>query len=298
MIEVSPQYKKQVVDALLAYKDNFDLSDKDYAKKFRINSSVYSRLKGGENPDGLIKGVKWFEIGLLLDVLPESKKWKTVETETFLAVKEALINCQIKKMSILMVDDPGIGKSYTAKYMQKELKNYFYIDLSQCKKKSAFIRHFAETMGIDSNQRIDDLKKRIKYMLQILPNPLVCLDEVGDADNSVILEVKEFWNATEKRCGWMMMGADGLRRKIDSGVTLKKAGFTEILSRFGDRFTHVVPVGKEQKEEFYQKMIYEVVAANVSNATLINKIVKQAMIKENGRITGLRRVEHLIDLVA
>lgn len=131
-----------------------------------------------------------------------------------------------------------------------------------------------------------------------MPNVLVCWDEAGDVKDAVFLEIKEFMNAAEKRCGWIMMGANGLQRKLETGITRNKPGFYEVFSRFGDRFAKIVPEGKDDKEEFYRKMIREVVTANVNDKSKIDKIVKQALVKDSGRYSGLRRVENLIALSA
>ena len=44
------------------------------------------------------------------------------------------------------------------------------------------------------------------------------------------LELKALWNATERCCAWYMMGADGLKEKINRAIEGKKVGYTEMLS--------------------------------------------------------------------
>lgn len=48
-----------------------------------------------------------------------------------------------------------------------------------------------------------------------------------------------------------MIGADGLRNKIQKGIKNKKVGFAEIFSRFSDEFIHLVTLGKEDKNNFF-----------------------------------------------
>ncbi len=72
---------------------------------------------------------------------------------------------------------------------------------------------------------------------------LIIIDEAGDLDYPAFLELKAFWNATEGSCGWFMIGADGLRTKIESGIHSRRVGFREIFSRFSESYASVVPVG-------------------------------------------------------
>lgn len=87
------------------------------------------------------------------------------------------------------------------------------------------------------------------YYLRGIDNPLIILDEAGDLSYEAFLELKALWNATERCCGWYMMGADGLKEKINRSIECKKVGYTEMLSRYGDRYSRVTPEdGKERKQ--------------------------------------------------
>lgn len=294
MITVTPEFKTNVLNALMAHRPNFDGSDVQYAKQYGINGAIYSRLKNGENPDGLVRDSKWLEMGLKLDVQKDSKKWVTVETQVYLEIYESVLFCQENAKSFMLVDGPGIGKTYTGKILARKLKNCFYIDGSQAKSKIEFIRLFARTLGIDDKGKIVQIKAQIKYILKILPNPVVIIDEAGDLDDKTFLEIKEIWNDTEGRCGWYMMGADGLENKVQRNINNKKPGFTEIFSRFGERYNHITPLDKNEKFSFYKKLITEVITANVQDRTKVSGIVQKCLKNDSGRISGLRRAEVLV----
>jgi hypothetical protein len=59
-----------------------------------------------------------------------------------------------------------------------------------------------------------------------------------------------------------MMGADGLKAKIEYNLRNKKVGYTELFSRYGSRYQSVVPEGKEQSIEFIRHQLAMVAKAN------------------------------------
>lgn len=294
MIQLTPQYKQEVLTALLEQRQNFGGNDVQFAKQYGLNGSVYSRIKNGESPDGLIRDTKWLEIGQRLDVGMSKRKWVTVETDVFREISDTIIFCQTFSKSFMLVDDAGIGKTHTAKHLSRTLKNCFYIDATQAKSKIEFIRLLARTIGVDDKDRIVRVKANIKYILKVLPSPIILIDEAGDLDDKTFLEIKEIWNATEGACGWYMMGADGLQEKVERNINNRKPGFTEIFSRFGEKYNHIVPLDKQDKIAFYRKLITDVLEANMNDKTNLKEIVNKCLRNDSGKISGLRRAESLL----
>lgn len=294
MVQLTHEYKQSVLNALLEKRKNFDGNDEQYAKQFGINASVYSRIKNGENPDGLIRDTKWLEIGQKLDVFVNKRVWNTVETDVYREISESAIFCQTFSKSFMLVDETGIGKTHTAKHLSRTRKNCFYIDGTQAKGKIEFIRLFARTIGVDDKDKLSRIKANIKYVLKILPSPLVFIDEGGDLDDKTFLEIKEIWNATEGCVGWYMIGADGLREKVERNINNHKPGFTEIFSRFGERYNRIVPLDKQDKLAFYRKLLTDVLKANMDDKEQLKEIVNKCLRNDSGKISGLRRAESLL----
>lgn len=195
------------------------------------------------------------------------------------------------------MDECGIGKTYCAKYISKTLQNCFYVDASQAKTKIHFIKLIAKTIGLEHNGKHADVKANIKYYLKMLPEPLIIIDEAGDLEYPAFLELKELWNSTEGACGWYMIGADGLREKIDRGIRSKKVGYRELFSRYSERYTTIVPIQRNERLIFYKKLITDVLMVNMTNKLKLNEIVKRCMTQDTeGNIGGLRRAESLLIL--
>lgn len=296
MIQMPTELKKKVVEALMVRRQNYDGNDAQFAKQWEINSTVFSRLKGGEI-DGLLRESQWVNIARELDVSLNARTWTVAKTDVFVTISQDIKHCQRYAKSLMCVDDCGIGKTFTAKYLSATLKNCFYVDGSQAKEKTSFIRLLAKTIGVDDKDKLVRVKANIKYALKMLPNPIVIIDEVGDLSHNTFLELKEFWNATVNACGWYLMGADGLRDKIERGIGNKKVGYAEIFSRFGERYTSPVPSDRKEKIAFYKKLITDVLTANMQDKSRLNEIVRRCLTTdETGQIGGLRRAEDLLIL--
>jgi hypothetical protein len=294
MMTITNEYREKVKDALLAIRPNFDGSDGAFAKQWNMHGSIWNRIKNGR-VDGLLADGHWMDMGRELGVGVTEKKWNTARTEVFAQIEEDVTFCQEYAKAMIYVDDCEIGKTHTAKYLSRNRKNCFYLDCSQAKTKQKFIRKLAKVVGVDHVGTFDNVKENIKYYLKILPKPIVIVDEAGDLEYPAFLELKEFWNATEGSCGWYMIGADGLRAKIEKGIANMRVGYRELFSRFSSKYSSSVPSGKQEKVLFYRKLIGDVLSVNMDDATKINEIVKKCItLDKEGHIGGLRRAESIL----
>ena len=80
-----------------------------------------------------------------------------------------------------------------------------------------------------------------------------------------------------------MMGADGLRAKIDRMVENQKVGYAEIFSRYGGKYSKVTPDHEDDRKAFLMEQARVVASVNAPAGTDIGPIVR----KSGG---GLRRV--------
>jgi hypothetical protein len=309
-MNVTNDFRDSVMDALLIRKGNHLGTEKSFATQWQIPHSVWSTLKTiraerKEGKDtsyfGKLKDQDWIRLGRAMEVLTNRRKWNVVKTDVFLTIEEDIIFCKEHSKARIFVDDCAIGKTFTAKYLSRKLPNVYYVDCSQCKTKSEFLRLIAMRIGVDHKGRLIEITETIKYWLNGMDKPLVILDEAGDLNQAAFLAIKELWNATEGTCGWYMMGADGLRAKIDRGYNNKKLGYAEIFSRFSEKYSSVVPNGKDDKRAFYRKLITDVLYANMNENERreLDQIVKRCLVNDNrGRLGGLRRAESLLILNA
>ncbi len=283
-------FKNKVREAILKDRENYGGNDVEYAKKLGIDKAIYNRMKKGET-EKLISDTKWLIIANDLGVKLREDNWKIARTQIYSEIEDNLAVCKETGMSMILVDDCGIGKTFCAKHIVRQMKNAFYVDCSQAKTKQQFIRLLAKTIGVDNTGRYTDVKTAIKTYLIYLEKPLIVLDEAGDLDYNAFLELKELWNAAPRQCGWYMIGADGLRAKIDRGVSYKKVGYAEIFDRYSN-FVKLVPTGTDDKEQFYRKLIGDVAYVNVEDKEIVGSLIATCM-ADNKR---LRYLETLIKI--
>lgn len=292
-MQLSIEFKEKVRKAIFEARNNYGGSDTDYAKSLGINSSVYSRLKGG-TIEKMLSETQWITVGRLLNISLREDTWKVAKTKVYAQIEDNLTFCKTFSKSMILVDDCGIGKTFSAKHIIRKMKNAFYFDCSQAKNKQQFIRQLAKTVGVDNHGRYIDVKSNLKYYITLLDAPLIVLDEAGDLEYNAFLELKELWNATTGACAWYMIGADGLRSKIERGIDGKKVGYAEIFSRFSDDFIKLVPIGKEDREAYYTELISDVAGVNLSDKSKVPQLVKKCLKKE----ATLRYLETLINVNA
>ena len=70
-----------------------------------------------------------------------------------------------------------------------------------------------------------------------------------------------------------MMGADGLKEKINRAIEGKKVGYTEMLSRYGDSYSKVTPDDAQEREKFLKAQAAIVAKINAPDGADIAKIV-------------------------
>lgn len=279
---ITTDIKNKIIDAIKANRANYP-SDAKHASSLGIATSVYSAVKNGQ-ADRQLSDANWISIARKLGVsLRGEIEWKVAKTPTFLYVTGQLEMCQESSISGIRCDLPNIGKTFTARHYVKTHSNAVYVDCSQVKTKLKLIRKIAGEFGVDSKGRYADVYEDLVFYLRSIENPLIILDEAGDLQYEAFLELKALWNATERCCAWYMMGADGLKEKINRSIECKKVGYTEMLSRYGDRYSKVTPDDGKERDKFLLAQAQIVAKLNAPEGTDAGQIAR----KSGG---GLRRV--------
>jgi hypothetical protein len=279
---ITTDIKNKILSAIKVNRANYP-SDAKHAASLGISTSVYSALRNG-NTERQMSDAAWISVARKLNVsLRGEIEWKAARTATFQFITAQLELCQGSSLSGIMCDMPNIGKTFTARHYVANHANVVYIDCSQVKTKLKLIRKIAGEFGVDSKGRYADVYDDLVYYLKSIQTPMIILDEAGDLQYEAFLELKALWNATERCCAWYMMGADGLKEKINRSIECKKVGYTEMLSRYGDRFSRVTPDDGKERERFLMEQARVVAKVNAPEGTDIATLVRKTA-------GGLRRV--------
>jgi hypothetical protein bfra3_16283 len=260
-MELTKELKGRTLEAILADRANYP-SDSKHATALGISPSVYNALKKGKLEKQLSE-TAWLSIARRLNVpLRGEIEWKVAPTATYDYVTGQLEACQERSLSALLCDLPNIGKTFSARQYARTHKNVVYVDCSQVKTKVRLVRQIALGFGLEAKGRYEEIYANLVYYVKSLHQPLIILDEAGDLQYEAFLELKALWNALENACGWYMMGADGLRAKIERSIDCRKVGYTELFSRFGDAYRQVTPLDGEERKNFLLRQVVEVAKLN------------------------------------
>lgn len=257
---ITQEIKLKIVEAVKERRRNY-ASDVKMSVALGISGSQFSRIKNGDI-DGVLSDANWISIARKLDVqFGNNIELVTAVTPVYRFITGQLTACQQFSLSGILCDIADIGKTYAAKCYVKEHRNAWYIDCSQNKSKQKLVRAIAKEAGLNHTGRYNEIYEDLMFYLRSVPTPLIILDEAGDLEYPAFLELKAMWNATERACGWYMMGADGFKAKIERNLAHRKVGYTEILSRMGNRFQKVTPDGSD-KEDFIKQQVALIGRAN------------------------------------
>jgi DNA transposition AAA+ family ATPase len=271
---LTTEFKQNVVTALKQRRQNYGGTDKGFAGSLKMHPTQWSRIASGNIFQVLADG-QWIALARKCGLnLKGESRWKTAQTPVYNMIYGQLKKCQQEGLSSIFCDEAGVGKSHAAKQYAKENKYVAYIDCSQVKTKSRLVRLMAEVFGCESTGRYRDVYVDLcGYINSAAQNPLIILDEAGDLDYPAFLELKALWNATEGACGWYMMGADGLKAKINRNIDFKRVGFTELYSRYGRKYQRATPQGTDDYKNWTMKSAALIIKANAPEGTDIQAIL-------------------------
>ena len=279
---ITTEIRNKIAEAIRAARTNYP-SDAKHAASLGVTTSAYSSIKNGQTERVLSDG-NWMSIARKLGVnLRGGIEWKAAKTETFKYITTQLEFIQERGLSGLLCDLPNIGKTFTARHYVKTHPNAVYIDCSQVKTKLKLVRKIATEFGSNTRGAYSDVYADLVFYLRSIDTPLIILDEAGDLQYEAFLELKALWNATERCCAWYMMGADGLKAKINRSIECNKVGYAEMFSRYGDRYSRITPDDGREREAFLKEQARVVAKVNAPEGTDIGVIVRKSA-------GGLRRV--------
>ncbi|WP_289699315.1 MULTISPECIES: ATP-binding protein [Muribaculaceae] len=279
---ITTEIRNKIAEAIRAARTNYP-SDAKHAASLGVTTSAYSSIKNGQT-EGVLSAGNWMSIARKLGVnLRGGIEWKAAKTETFKYITTQLEFIQERGLSGLLCDLPNIGKTFTARHYVKTHPNAVYIDCSQVKTKLKLVRKIATEFGSNTRGSYSDVYADLVFYLRSIDTPLIILDEAGDLQYEAFLELKALWNATERCCAWYMMGADGLKAKINRSIECNKVGYAEMFSRYGDRYSRITPDDGREREAFLKEQARVVAKVNAPEGTDIGVIVRKSA-------GGLRRV--------
>lgn len=278
---LSTEHKEGITRKLMAaFRASGFASRAKYATSIGITSSDFSNIENGKwrTNERLLSVQKWVRIARTVGYeFSARQSWVTAETMTYRAIRRQLEMCAKDGLSAIFCDEAGLGKTHAAKDFCANTPNAFYINGGSFPRKVAFIRALAQAVGINPDKsKVEDVLLDTIAYLSALDHPVIVIDEAGDLHNNTYLLLKRIYNELEFRCGMYLLGARGLKKRIDSAIRNRTNGFEEVFSRFGSRYTTVLPEGMKERKEFLRAEALLVAQANgLTDAERTNRLLSR-----------------------
>lgn len=292
MVTYTNTEKEQISKLImLRYEESGFQSLSKFAKSLDLLSADMTNIKDRKyiaNPS-LIGDNKWIKLARIVRF--DKRKvieWKTANTAVFNYVWSQLEACQSESITAILCDDAGIGKTYAAEMYAKKNKYAFHVDCCANPGKASFVRAIAQSVGVGRYGKLNDLIDDSVYALSQMENPILILDEAGDLEHNSILILKRLYNALKGVCGFYLIGADGMKKKINSGIMNEKLGFVEVFSRMGKSYKHIMPKLPQDKKSKMIEMAIQIGKANGltdKELDILNKKMEAGNILNDLRMT-------------
>ena len=207
--------------------------------------------------------------------------WQVAETANFKMLQDLCKDAQLKGITRAVSFRPGSGKTFATKHYADSNKNAFFIGAIGDMSKRQLLQALCLSMGIGAAYRTSDMLDDIISKLETTAKPLIIIDEFDELDNKALRVFKDLYNRCN--CGFLLIGGQHLRERINRGVRNCKQSYAEIFSRIGGEFVAL--------KEITDAAIERICNANgVTEKSLIQDIAAQAK-------GDLRRVKALVESV-
>lgn len=263
-----------------AFKASGFPSRSKYAVSIGINSTDFTHIekeKWKQN-DQLLSVRKWLRIAHRVGFeFSTRQKWQTAPTSTHRAITRQLELCQAEGMCAIFCDEAGLGKTHSVKEYCNTRPNAFYVNGGSFPRKIAFVRSLSQAIGLNPDKStVEELLEDVITYLKALKNPIIVVDEAGDLHNNTYLLLKRLYNELEFVCGFYLVGARGLKKRIDGAIRNRTNGFEEVFSRFGSRYTTIIPENPKARAEFLRAEATMVAHTNgFTNAEKLNQLLSR-----------------------
>ncbi len=276
------QVQKEAIGAKLldAFAASGFPSRAKYATSIGISSSDFTNIErqNWKKNDQLIGVQKWLRIAHKVGFEFSTRaKWQTAPTSTYRAITRQLELCQSEGMCAMLCDRAGFGKTHAAREYCATRPNAFYVNGGSTPRKIGFVRALAQAVGLNPDKStMEELIEDVITYLKALQNPLIVVDEAGDLHNNTYLLLKRLYNELEFVCGFYLIGANGLQKRIEGAIRNRTNGFEEVFSRFGSRFTTVLPRNLNEQKDFMRGEAVMVAHVNgFKDAEKLNRILSR-----------------------
>lgn len=233
---MTQEQQQQIRDALMRYTASF--SGMQEAAKQLNGVSISTITKVINNNWETITEQMWRRIARQVGFYTTAGK-QPVDTSAHQLLRILLGDAQRNAMIYGITLDAGMGKTFTAKNFAAEHTHAHYITCADHFTRKTFLSEILHSMGKESTGTLPTMMDDVITCLEEQDEPLLILDEADRLNEPVLQFFITLYNKLAGQCGIVIMATEHLKKRIETGVRLKKKGYSEIYSRIGRRFVEI-----------------------------------------------------------
>lgn len=277
---ISNEEKQRIADDLRKYVETIAGGSMNKASKMlrKVSISYISQMLNGKFD--AMSDDAWRNVQKQVSTKYEGE-WVVVEDiANYQKLQHLFTDARSYAMTFGIIGNAGWGKTETGKAISKG-ENTFLIRCNEYYNRKSFLSELLNQMGLeDSGTNIGGMMQIIINAVRRMDHPLIILDEVDKLSDQLLYFFISLYNALEGECGFVLMGAPFLQKRIEDGARKNKKGYKEIFSRLGGKF---IPVLKPSNDD-----IRRIINANgLFDELTVTRIV-------NDSDADLRRVKRLV----
>jgi DNA transposition AAA+ family ATPase len=220
--------KERIVEAIRAYLSIKNLSQNKLSTELGFISGP--QLSNVMNPEmwHKISEEMWQKLGAKF----LSGDWPTYDIYNLRAIRKICQDMKALSEVTAIAEPTGSGKTVAADAFTKKNPNTFHLVCNQLMTKKDLVRELQKLLGIYTEGRLIEMQKDITDALLKMTKPLIIVDEADKLADQNLLLLKIIFDETKGNCGWLVMGTDVLRDRIEKNSRRNKLGFKELRRRF------------------------------------------------------------------
>ena len=228
---MNPKEKIAIVNQLRNYVAQKGSQNKASAALKGVSPAVISHLLSGNwepYSDDMFR-----KIGAQIGY--SATEWQFANTTNAKDLLNILADTKLNSLVLSVVGHAGAGKSESTKKFAAENQNVIRVECGQYWDRRFFLEEILRQLG-DRNipLRISHMMREIVGSLKKMDKPQLIIDEIDKVPDDVLLFLITMENELKRHCSIVILATHYLKKRFEDGVRLRKKGYLELNSRFGD----------------------------------------------------------------
>jgi len=228
---MTQEHKKQVKEALLRYLGTFPSQDAAI-HHLGINALLIDQLKNDNC--SVISDETWYSLARQVGFY--CGEWHAADTAAFMLLKILFGDARHYAMVYGIAFEDGLGKTFTAKYYIHNNPGTCYISCSEDMNRKTFLAELLRCFTDVPAAALPIMMQRLFDNVCKSGEPLFIIDDAHKLKDRVFHLLLSITALLRDKCGFVIMGNNGLRKRIADGLQQQKEEYLTFYKAIGRRF--------------------------------------------------------------